>query len=47
MEDDKKALSITRIFDAPRELVWKAWTNPEMFRKWWGPKGFTCPVSKP
>ena len=33
MEDDKKALSITRIFDAPRELVWKAWTNPEMFRK--------------
>ena len=46
MEDDKKALSITRIFDAPRELVWKAWTNPEMFRKWWGPKGFTCPVSR-
>ena len=39
-------LTITRIFDAPRELVWKAWTEPEHFKKWWGPKGFTSPVSK-
>jgi uncharacterized protein YndB with AHSA1/START domain len=33
-------LVITRIFDAPRELVWKAWTDPEQ-AKAWGPKGFT------
>jgi uncharacterized protein YndB with AHSA1/START domain len=31
----------TRIFDAPRELVWKAWTEPEHIKQWWGPNGFT------
>lgn len=36
-------LVITRIFDAPRELVFKAWTDPEHFVRWWGPKGFTTP----
>ena len=39
-------LEITRIFDAPRELVWKAWTDPEIVTKWWGPKGFTSPACK-
>ena len=39
-------LVITRIFDAPRAVVWKYWTEPEYFKKWWGPKIFTCPVSK-
>ena len=39
-------LEITRVFDAPRELVWKAWTDPEHFRQWWGPKDFTCPFCK-
>lgn len=34
---------ITRIFDAPRELVFQAWTEPEHFKQWWGPKGFTTP----
>lgn len=37
---------VTRIFDAPRERVWHAWTDPETFKKWYGPKGFTCPVAK-
>lgn len=37
---------ITRIFDAPRELVWKAWTDPEMVKEWWGPKYFTAPSIK-
>jgi len=32
---------ITRVFDAPRELVWKAFTEPERMQRWWGPKGFT------
>jgi uncharacterized protein YndB with AHSA1/START domain len=36
-------LVITRIFDAPRELVWKAWTDPKYVMQWWGPKGFTSP----
>ncbi|QNI35384.1 SRPBCC family protein [Edaphobacter albus] len=35
---------VTRIFDAPRELVWKAWTDPKYIMQWWGPKGFTAPV---
>ncbi len=37
-------LVLTRIFDAPREVVFKAWTEPERLRRWWGPKGFTNPV---
>jgi uncharacterized protein YndB with AHSA1/START domain len=39
-------LTITRIFDARRDRVWKAWTEPEMFMKWWGPKHFRCPLAK-
>jgi uncharacterized protein YndB with AHSA1/START domain len=37
-------LVISRVFDAPRELVWKAWTDPKQLAQWWGPKGFTNPV---
>ncbi|MEW5961165.1 MAG: SRPBCC domain-containing protein [Chloroflexota bacterium] len=33
-----------RVFDAPRELVWQAWTKPEHLAHWWGPKGWTLPV---
>jgi uncharacterized protein YndB with AHSA1/START domain len=35
---------ITREFDAPRELVFQAWTDPKHLAQWWGPKGFTNPV---
>jgi uncharacterized protein YndB with AHSA1/START domain len=35
---------ISRVFDAPRELVFKAWTEPERMAKWWGPHQFTNPV---
>ena len=35
---------ITREFDAPRELVFEAWTDPKHLAQWWGPKGFTNPV---
>ena len=31
---------ISRVFDAPRDLVWKAWTESERLIKWWGPRGF-------
>jgi uncharacterized protein YndB with AHSA1/START domain len=37
---------VTRVFDAPRELVWKAWTDPRYVMQWWGPKGFTSPACK-
>ncbi len=36
---------IERIFEAPVEKVWQAWTNPEMIKKWWGPKDFTAPFA--
>ncbi|HEX4488980.1 MAG TPA: SRPBCC domain-containing protein [Terriglobales bacterium] len=36
-----REIHLTRIFDAPRELVFKAWTNPEHLSQWWGPNGFT------
>jgi uncharacterized protein YndB with AHSA1/START domain len=33
----------TRVLDAPRETVWKAWTDPSRVARWWGPMGFTLP----
>jgi uncharacterized protein YndB with AHSA1/START domain len=38
---DTRELVVTRIIDAPRELVFKAWTQPEHIARWWGPQGFT------
>ena len=37
---------LTRVFDAPRELVFKAWTNPKHLMRWWAPKGCTTPFCK-
>jgi len=37
-------LVLTRIFDAPPELVFKAWTDPKIVAKWWGPHRYTTPV---
>jgi uncharacterized protein YndB with AHSA1/START domain len=37
---------ISRVFDAPRELVWKCFTEPERMKEWWGPKGFKSVASK-
>lgn len=36
-------LIVRRTFDAPRERVWEAWTDPEQIAQWWGPAGFTVP----
>lgn len=41
-----KALVIERLFDAPRELVFKAWSEPERMMQWWGPKEFTTPTCR-
>src|SRR5512142_9900 len=43
MQENKEDLVVTRILDAPLELVWKAWTEPEQVRRWWGPKYYTSP----
>ena len=40
----EREITITRVFDAPRELVWKAWTDPEQFSRWWGPRGLHTPL---
>jgi uncharacterized protein YndB with AHSA1/START domain len=43
-ESDDRTLLIERIFDAPRALVFKAWTDPEHLVHWWGPRGFTSSI---
>jgi uncharacterized protein YndB with AHSA1/START domain len=45
MTDDMtfRELDIVRIFDAPRELVWAAWTEPDQLAGWWGPDGMHSP----
>ncbi len=46
MEQAGQTLVITRVFDAPRELVWRAWTDPERVKCWWGPMGYTSPAAR-
>jgi uncharacterized protein YndB with AHSA1/START domain len=41
-----REMRITRVFDAPRSLVWKVWTEPEHMMRWWGPKCYTAPFCK-
>ena len=40
----EREITITRVFDAPRAMVFKAWTDPKQIAQWWGPKGFTNPI---
>lgn len=37
-------VTLTRVYDAPRELVWRAWTDPVHLAQWFGPRGFTSSV---
>jgi uncharacterized protein YndB with AHSA1/START domain len=39
----QKTVSIKRTINLPPDKVWKAWTDADTFKKWWGPKSFTCP----
>jgi uncharacterized protein YndB with AHSA1/START domain len=41
-----KQIEVTRTFNAPVEMVWTLWTDPELVKRWWGPKQFTSPVAK-
>ena len=47
MENNTKdrELLLTRTLDAPIDLVWEAWTNPQHIAKWWGPNGFTNTIT--
>ncbi len=36
-----RAIAATRVFDAPRDVVWRMWTHPDQIAQWWGPTGFT------
>lgn len=40
----ERTLVVTRVFDAPRELVFRAWTDPKQMAQWFPPKDFTAPV---
>ena len=41
---DGQDLVLERVFDAPRDLVWKVVTDPERVTHWWGPRGYTTTV---
>ena len=41
-----KQIEVTKIFNAPVEMVWKVWVDPELVKRWWGPKHFISPVAK-
>jgi uncharacterized protein YndB with AHSA1/START domain len=43
MPEQKPDLQLTRYFDAPRDLVFNAWTDPKLLEQWWGPNLFTNP----
>ena len=40
----ERRINIIRVFNAPRRVVFKAWTEPEQLAQWWGPRGFTNPL---
>jgi uncharacterized protein YndB with AHSA1/START domain len=43
---DERSIVITRVFNAPRKAVWKAWTDPRGVAQWFGPKGFSTRVEE-
>jgi uncharacterized protein YndB with AHSA1/START domain len=45
-EQQTQDLIFTRVFDAPVEQVWKAWSDGEQVMRWWGPNFFTSPLAK-
>ena len=44
--DEARSIVTSRLFDAPRELVWDVWTDPHHVSQWWGPHGFTTTTSE-
>ncbi len=46
MSEQKNWVRIEREFDAPIELVWQMWTDPDLFKRWYGPKGMSVPTAE-
>ena len=46
VEKTDREIVVSREFNAPREVVWEAWTNPEHVAQWWGPRGFTTTIEE-
>lgn len=46
MFNENRELSITRLLNAPIDLVWKVFTEPEHIKNWWGPSGFSNTISE-
>src|SRR5687768_17075927 len=44
LESVDKELVVTRLINAPRDIVFKVWTDPEHIKHWWGPDGFTSTI---
>ncbi|NYF51303.1 SRPBCC family protein [Tunturiibacter gelidoferens] len=42
----EREIVLSRVFDAPRQMVWDAWTDPKQVALWWGPKGFTTTIEE-
>ncbi len=45
-EPEQLDLVVARIFNASVEQAWKAWSDPDLVMRWWGPTGFTRPIAK-
>ncbi|RAW00591.1 SRPBCC family protein [Pseudochryseolinea flava] len=45
-DTSNREIKISRILNAPIDLVWEVWTNPDHIKNWWGPNGFTNTISK-
>jgi len=45
LDHDRRTIIGTRVFDAPRDLVWQVWADPKHLAQWWGPNGFTTTTS--
>ena len=46
MSETMQQVLITKVFDAPRELVWAAWTDPAHVARWFGPEGMEVPPGR-
>ncbi len=42
----EREIVISRLFDAPRKMVWEAWTDPKQVALWWGPNGFSTTIEQ-
>jgi len=44
--DAEREIVLSRVFDAPRKMVWEAWTDPKQVAQWWGPNGFSTTIEE-